>query len=47
MSRPNHHTVVWRFGYSLCVRCGLLGLSNERTRKLLRAPCPGKDEDKP
>lgn len=40
----NHHMVVWRFGLTLCVLCGLLGLKNDVSSRALRASCPGKED---
>lgn len=38
-----HRMEVWRLGYAKCVKCGLVGLKNEATRKELGKPCKGSD----
>jgi len=44
MSKHQHSFLGKIFNWSYCVKCGLLTLKNEATRKAMKAPCRGADD---
>lgn len=40
-ARRSSTSLPWPY----CWHCGLVWLKNERTARLVRAPCPGAEED--